>query len=486
MLLPISRREFFKLAGVAAVGTLIGDRIKPSKARAASGATIRYADRDIPLLFDADVCVCGGGPAGTAAAINAARNGVSTVLIEKGIALGGLATLGCVYPMMGTRVSDCVTPYIEEIGAQLVAHGINPGDNAGRSTMWFNPEVLSEIYDDLCAEAGVDVLYNATLIDAITDGNRITTAIVQTIAGLAAVQSKIFIDATGDAYLSRAAGLPTKRGSAKTGRNQHMSFRFEMGGINVKKLYKFIVGKLKDEWSSWAKLPQLEIAKTKKTAPIFEGGLARGELKEEDLAYFQAFTVLGKSGTMSMNLPQLPSEYSATDAISYSQAVSHGREMMRRMANFLIKNMPGFEHAYIAREATLMGVRESWRIRGKYLLTEEDYYEQSRFPDAVARTAYPIDIHEVDLDLRRKLPKDGFYEVPYRALVTNLISNLLVAGRCISADFAAQASVRIQLTCMSMGEAAGIASAYAIKNNIAVNEVQWDQVPNRSYVSEPK
>ena len=486
MLLPISRRDFFKLAGAAAVGTLLSDRVEPSRAMAASGSTIRYADRDIPLLFDADVCVCGGGPAGTAAAINAARNGVSTVLIEKGIALGGLAVLGCVYPMMGVRVSDCITPYIKEIGDQLVAHGINLGDNAGQNTMWFNPEVLSEIYDDLCAEAGVDVLYNATLVDAITDGNRITTALVQTIGGLFAINAKIFIDATGDAYLTRAAGVPTKRGSLKTGRNQHMSFRFEMGGIDIKKLYKFIVGKLHDEWSSWAKLPYLEIAKTKKTAPIFEGGLARGELEQEDLAYFQAFTVLGKSGTMSMNLPQLPSEYSATDAISYSQAVSHGRAMMRRMANFLIKNMPGFKSAYISREAAMLGARESWRIRGKYLLTEEDYYEQSRFPDAVARTAYPIDIHDVDLELRRKFPKGGFYEVPYRALVTNLISNLAVAGRCISADFAAQASVRTQLTCMSMGEAAGIASAYALKNNIAVKDVQWDRVPNRSYVSQPK
>ena len=486
MLLPISRREFFKLAGVAAVGTLIGDRIKPSKARAASGATIRYADRDVPLLFDADVCVCGGGPSGSAAAINAAKNGAATVLIEKGIALGGLAVLGCVMPMMPTKINNSATPYIEEINAQLLAQGIDHNDKTDRNAVWFNPEVLSEIYDELCASAGVDVLYNATLVDAIVDGDRITTAIVQTIEGLAAVRAKIFIDATGDAYLSRAAGVPTKRGNEKTGQNQHMSFRFEMGGIDVKKLYKFIVGKLKDEWSSPTKLPYLEIAKTKKTAPIFEGGLARGELKEEDMIYFQAFTVLGKDGTMSMNLPQLPSEYSATDAISYSQAVSHGRAMMRRMANFLIKNMPGFKSAYISREAAMLGARESWRIRGKYLLTEEDYYEQSRFPDAVARTAYPIDIHDVDLELRRKFPKGGFYEVPYRALVTNLISNLAVAGRCISADFAAQASVRTQLTCMSMGEAAGIASAYALKNNIAVKDVQWDRVPNRSYVSQPK
>ena len=410
--------------------------------------------------------------------------GAATVLIEKGIALGGLATLGCVMPMMPTKINNSATPYIEEINAQLLAHGIDHNDKTDRNAVWFNPEVLSEIYDELCASAGVDVLYNATLVDAIVDGDRITTAIVQTIEGLAAVRAKIFIDATGDAYLSRAAGLPTKRGSAKTGRNQHMSFRFEMGGIDVKKLYKFIVGKLKDEWSSWAKLPQLEIAKTKKTAPIFEGGLARGELKEEDMIYFQAFTVPGKDGTMSMNCPEIPIKFRSTDPIEYSKAVTYGRRMIRDISKYLIKHLPGFEHAYIAREAVMLGARESWRILGKYYLVEDDYHNQSRFPDAVARTAWFIDAHGEKIS--EKLPRGGFYEIPYRALITNEINNLIVTGRCISASFILQASMRIQLTCMSIGEAAGIASAYAIKNNIAVNAVQWDQVPNRSYVSEPK
>ena len=485
MQLPISRRDFFKLAGAAAVGTLLSDQIKPSKAKAAAGSTSNYAGRNIPILFDADVCVCGGGPAGVATAVNAARNGVSVVLIEKSIALGGLATLGCVMPMMSPKVENSATPYVEEITRQLIEHGIDPDDKSGRGACWFNPEVLTLIYDELCANANVDVLYNATIVDAIKNNSNVSTVIVQTIEGLAAVNAKIFVDATGDAYLARSIGVPAKRGAQKTGLNQQMSFRFEMAGIDVKQLYKYVVGKLKDNWSTPTKLPYLEIAKTKKTLPIFQEGIARGELTEEDLVYFQAFTVIGKDGTMSMNLPQLPKQFSATDAISYSRAVSYGRIMMNRMAKFLIKNMPGFEHAYISREASMLGARESWRIVGKYVLIEEDYYNQSRFADAIVRTAYPIDIHDVELDLRRQLPKGGFYEVPYRALVTDQIENLIVAGRCISADFAAQASVRIQPTCMSMGEAAGIAAAYALKNNVNANAVQWERVPNRSYISQP-
>ena len=428
MLLPISRRDFFKMAGAAAVGTLLNEHVKPSKAEAASNFAVTYPDRNLPVLYNVDVCVCGGGPAGTAAAINAARNGASTVLIEKGIALGGLATLGCVYPMMPAKVKGSATPYIEEICAQLLEHGIDFDDRSGQGAegaICFNPEVLSAIYDELCAAAGVNILYNTTLVDSLTDGANITTAIIQTIAGLAAVNAKIFIDATGDAYLARASGVRSNHGSAKTDRNQHMSFRFEMGGIDFNKLYRYIVVKLKDDFCE-GKPPYFEFAKTKKTEAIFERGVTRGELDEEDIVYIQAITIVGKKGVMSMNMPQLPSEYSATDAISYSRAVMHGRTMMRRMAKFLIKNMPGFEHAYIAREASMMGARESWRIKGKYVLTEEDYYEQSRFPDAVARTAYPIDIHDVELDLRRKLPEGGFYEVPYRSMVTDL---QVVAGR---------------------------------------------------------
>ena len=133
----------------------------------------------------------------------------------------------------------------------------------------------------------------------------------------------------------------------------------------------------------------------------------------------------------------------------------------------------------------MVGVRESWRIRGKYYMDAEDYFKARHFPDAVCRTAYPIDIHDVKLDVGKKLQKGQYYEVPYRALVTNEISNLLVAGRCASGSFAAQASFRIQPTCMSMGEAAGIAAAWGISHGVDVNALRWEQIPagERSYVS---
>ena len=178
--------------------------------------------------------------------------------------------------------------------------------------------------------------------------------------------------------------------------------------------------------------------------------------------------------------------FSATDAVSRSKAVSFGRKMMRRLAVYFKGNIPGFEKAYISREASMVGVRESWRIRGKYYMEANDYLQARHFPDAVCRTAYPIDIHDVKLDFFEKLKKGQYYEIPYRALVTNELSNLLVSGRCASGSFAAQASFRIQPTCMSMGEAAGIAAAWGLSRNIPVNEVKWEDIPaeKRSYVSQ--
>ncbi|MBQ7454460.1 MAG: FAD-dependent oxidoreductase, partial [Selenomonadaceae bacterium] len=177
--------------------------------------------------------------------------------------------------------------------------------------------------------------------------------------------------------------------------------------------------------------------------------------------------------------------YSSTSALDRSKAIRQGRIMIRRLAHFFRKNIPGFKNAYISREASMLGVRESWRIHGKYYMTGEDYFNAQKFPDAVCRSAYPIDVHDESLQLTHTLGKGEFYEIPYRALVTNEFSNLLVVGRCISSNFSAQAAVRIQPSCMSMGEAAGIAAAYGLKNNIAVNMIDWSTLPEgiRSYVS---
>lgn len=474
-----------KLAAVSAAGLAIGGETKGEAA-----VSVKFNNKDIPTLYDADVCVIGGGPAGAAAAINAAKNGAKTVLVERGISLGGLAILGCVYPFMDTLAPNSDTPYVADVKKRLRQHGIEPYDGVTNQT-WHNPEVLSLIYDEMCEEFGVNVLYQAVFVDAVMSGGSVASCIVQTIAGLRAIRAKVFIDCSGDAILARSAGVPYERGYEKTGHNQPLSFRFEMGGIDTKKVYEYVAVELKEDWCK-SKLPYFEIAEAMgrtqryKLESLMEKGVKSGELTKEEAAYIQAYTILEKNGVMSMNCPEIPIEFSASDPISYSKAVAFGRKMMRHIATYLKKHMPGFENAFISREAAMLGARESWRIRGKYYMTENDYHNQARFNDAVARTAWFIDAHGEKVS--EKLPKGGFYEIPYRALITNEVPNLMVAGRCISASFILQASMRIQPTCMSIGEAVGIAAAWSISHKINPNELKWENIPKdkRSYVTEPK
>ena len=487
--IPISRRDFMKLAGVTALSTAFMNTNHADAApKNSSNSFIKYADKKIPVLFSVDVCICGGGPAGVAAAVNAAKNGANALLIERGIALGGLGVLGCVYPFMDTHAPNSDTPYLVELKDRLRGYGIEPFDGVTQQT-WHNPETLALIHDEMCTENGVNILYQAVVVDSITNSDKISAVIVQTIAGLAAVKAKIFIDATGDAYLSRISGVDYERGYEKTGNNQPLSFRFEMGGINTQELYNYVAIELQEDWCK-SKLPYFEIAEAMhrkqryKLEELMARGVETGEITQDEAEYMQAYTIIGKNGVMSMNCPEIPIKFSATDPISYSNAVIFGRKMMRNIARYLIKHLPGFENAFISREAVMLGARESWRIKGKYYLVEDDYHNQSRFKDAVCRTAWFIDAHGEKIS--EKLPAGGFYEIPYRSLITDKISNLIVAGRCISASFILQASMRIQPTCYSIGEAAGIAATFAVQNKIDANKLDWATIPayKRSYVSE--
>lgn len=449
--------------------------------------TICYAGRKIPVLARVDCCVAGGGTSGVAAAVAAARGGLRVLVVERGIALGGMQTLGLVEPFMPTFAPESDTPFVHEVKERMRAEGIEMSDGV-TDFGWTNPETMAYVYDELTSEAGAQVLYQAALVDVLCKADRLQAVIVQTIEGLAAVTADCFIDATGDALLSRMAGVPAEAGYERTGNNQPMSFRFEMGGIDLEQLYAYMQS-LGDTWCK-TRPPYFEIALARhrdikyKLEPFFVQGIESGELTEEDAEYFQAFTIPGKPGCMSMNCPELPVRFRASEALSYSEGVRYGRGMIRRVSRYLIRHLPGFGHAYVSREASMLGARESWRITGRYRVTEADYYARRRFKDAVVRTAWYIDAHGEKVG--EYLSPGEYYEIPYRSLVTGQFGNLLAAGRCISVSFILEASMRIQPTCMSIGEAAGTAAAWAMQHGIAVNALDWCSIPaaERSYVSQ--
>jgi hypothetical protein len=204
--------------------------------------------------------------------------------------------------------------------------------------------------------------------------------------------------------------------------------------------------------------------------PIFRQAVADGVLQESDGNYFQVFSMAGRPGELAFNCPRIATDTDGTDPFHLTRAQIAGREITRRYVAFCRKYLPGCERAYLVFTAPMVGVRESRRIRGEYYLTTDDVLGARKFADAILRNNYPLDIHRHPKDEKpslTKLPEGEYHEVPYRCLVPLGIEHLLVAGRCLSASFEAQSSVRIQPNCRAMGQAAGLASALSLQAGIA-------------------
>ena len=407
--------------------------------------TVRCFDRDIPLLGYWEAVVVGGGSAGASAGIACAQAGLSTLIVEKSLCLGGASVNALVSPMMRSFTGHHSNFHALE--ARLRAQGCQTRDDVLGEMVWFTPEDMSEALETLYIQAGGQMLYEAVLVDCAMEGGQIRALILAVPEGLRAVAET----AHGD----------------ENGNDQITSFRFEMGGINVERYRDYVMG-LGDAYSQFPRGYFYESAmvggRDFVLEPLFQKGVRDGALRPEDLRYYQTFSLPGRSGCLSFNCPHLVNLTDNTQAMKRSAAIVEGRAMIRRLARFLKGNM---------REASMLGVRESYRLVGKYVLTEEDYTGQARFPDGVARGDWYIDVHSATKGLYHKkaYEKGDYYEIPYRSMVCAGVGNLAVAGRCISTTFLMQASVRIIPTCMDMGQAAGAACAAALRDGIALNAV---------------
>jgi hypothetical protein len=196
--------------------------------------------------------------------------------------------------------------------------------------------------------------------------------------------------------------------------------------------------------------------------------VADGVLRESDGNYFQVFSMAGRPGELAFNCPRIGADTRGTDPFHLTRAQVKGREITQRYVEFCRRYLPGCEASYLVGTAPMVGVRESRRIRGEYYLTTDDVLGGRKFADAILRNNYPLDIHR-DTDDKltmTRLPPDEYHEVPYRCLVPLGVNNLLVAGRCLSASFEAQSSVRIQPNCRAMGQAAGLAAVLSLRAGI--------------------
>lgn len=424
---------------------------------------MRFNERNIEVVGPFDSVVVGGGTAGSIAAIQAARLGCSVLVVEANAQLGGTATSALVSPMMASWVSHA--PLFEELIGRLSELGGRVRADAGE-VVWFNPDDMAWCLERLLIEAGGQIMYAAQVVDvSLDETDSIERIIVFSCGSFIAIRASNFIDATGDAVLSRLCGVPTVHGD-ESGVNQSASLRFEMAGVDVEE-YRAFCAEIGDAFCALKPGDHFESAmvygKGFALEPLFRRGVELGLLTEDDLGYYQCFTIPGKPGCMTFNCPRIPRFLDATSPEQRSRALSVGREMIRRMVRFLVALMPGFEHAFLLKQANMLGIRESWRIVGEYTLCEQDYVNRARFADAIARGDWYIDVHAADGNDRERdaYEKGEYYEIPWRSLINAHVGNLATVGRCISATFLMQSSVRIQPTLIDMGYAAGCALAIA-------------------------
>lgn len=419
-----------------------------------------------------DIIVTGGGTSGVAAAIAAAREGAEVLLLEENGFLGGTPVATYVVPMMRMILADGTNLagglYLEAC-ERLRQEGyadINFDKNPG----WFVPEMMKFTLDEMAQEAGVKVLFHSKVFDLEKNDNKITTLKVADKV-VNCYSAEFFIDATGEARIAALAGVPFEVG--KDNRNQSMSHRFAVANVDIEMFAEWLDQKDPDKNVS----PIFRTSKgdilltTACTAEnkgwalkdIFKQALADDIIEPCDAEYFQLFTMPGHKGFVYFNCPRIYSAKNLSpisiEDISYAQI--QGRKQIKRLLVFLRQYLPGFKNAVISNIAYSMGIRDSRRIKGKYTLTADDIFNARKFDNAVARCNYPVDIHSSEPGKGGLffLPENDYYEIPLECLETDEVENLLVVGKAISAEFEAQASLRIQPVMWNMGEAAGRVAA---------------------------
>ncbi|OGI00221.1 MAG: hypothetical protein A2Y25_00100 [Candidatus Melainabacteria bacterium GWF2_37_15] len=422
-----------------------------------------------------NLIVAGGGLAGVSAAIAAAREGCKVLIIERYSFLGGCATASLVTPMMknndsaGNPLNTGLYTEILQKMAQTKNAATHPDGNPG----WFNPEKMKFVLDDLCAEAGVDILFDTFVVGAEKNNDKIISINCVNKAGFEKYHASFFIDATGDADLAASAGV-----AFEADKHQAMSLRFIMDNVN---LYKF---------SHWLTDIEPEMAMSSveyvdyetvllttahtsedigwKLRPYITLAIRDGVIKPEDAEYFQVFTLPGQKNAVAFNCPRIysPTPLNPLDPWDISYAYRQGRKQIKRITEFCRKYLVGFEEAYISQVAPSLGIRDSRRIEGVYQLTEDDILNNKKFEHSSAKSNYPFDVHGKEKDkneITRRNEKD-YYDIPIEALTPKNISNLMVVGKCLSATFKAQSSARIMPNCIAMGESAGKAFAARLKS----------------------
>lgn len=429
-----------------------------------------------------DVVVVGGGPAGTVAAIAAARQGANTLLVERYGYLGGMLTTAGVGPQMTFHAGDTqvIRGIPEEIVQRLKKQQLSPGhmeDYIGyTSTITpFDAEGMKYVLETMALESGVRLLYHTVFTDCTIENGKLHSIRLYAKQGYFEVQAKVFLDCTADADLATAAGISSVYGRETDHLAQPMTMNVRVGGVDRERLMEYVQS---DRGDMLRTIPFEKLQVLPRTGMSGAYELIRKAKEQEKFHVDRDMVLCFETNTMGefiLNMSRVLGK-SAVDSFSLTEAEVEGRRQAWEIVAFMKENIPGFEQCRMLSTGPQIGIRESRKIDGKYKLTGEDLLENKMFPDAIAMGGYPIDIHSPDGEgMRHRFLKPGsWYSIPYRSLVTEQIENLLVAGRCISVTHEACAAIRVTPIVMAIGQAAGTAAALSVSQGQKANELDTE------------
>lgn len=437
-----------------------------------------------------EVAVLGGGPAGVAAAIAAARSGAKTVLVEPNSYLGGAATASMVGPWMTNYYKDTqvIRGVFQDIVDELVHYEgstgtlkcpyDNPNETKGTGGYItpFDPEILKFVLNKLVLESGCDILFNTFVDHVEASGDHIHFVGLRSKSSASKLEANVFIDATGDGDIAVAAGAKFEQGRASDGLTQPVSALFKMSYIDMDAFIDYTL-EHKEEfvWVSYPILPS-------NLPPYFSDRMvclsgfnrliAEGQQSGELQLGRERITLFSdhRKGDMLFNATRL-NRIDGTKNEDLIRAEIELREQVISLARFARTYLPGFAHASISSVASRAGVRETRRIIGDYVLTQEDVLKGKQHDDGIAKGCFPIDIHSPHDKTNVWVELEDAYDIPYRCLLPVGLDNVLLAGRNISATHEAMASSRVQSHCMAMGQAAGVAAAMAAEQGVTTREI---------------
>jgi hypothetical protein len=407
------------------------------------------------LVKEADVVVCGGGPAGIAAAVACARQGADTVLIEMQGCLGGVWTSGLLSNLIDYQNKSGIMQ-------ELVTH--LESSDAQYSAKVYDAEYMKWILDQLCLEAGVDIRLHTRVVAAYKQSkNKLETLVTESFSGREAWQAKVFIDCTGNGDLGAYAGCDFAVGHPETGKTQPASLMAILVGLDEERLV--------EEGFTRGRGQSSEASKRAFYQEIRRAGM--------EASYTMPTLFAVRPGMIAM-MANHQYGVSVLDAAQVTAATLQARDEVHRIVNGLRALGGVWSNLRIATTGAQIGIREGRRIQGLYTLTSEDLIRGARFPDAVCRVTFNVDVHSLDKKAGGAYGSHSVrakpYDIPLRSLIARDVKGLMMAGRCISGDFFAHASYRVTGNAVAMGEAAGKLAARAVEEKTLPHEVKYQPI----------